>query len=75
MRIEKITKLIFTKKGHYFKCVKNLTRDGIYQVTTDEGLFVLCDKEEVWDVSVLFEYIIKKRTQWEREKKLGEILM
>lgn len=74
MKIKKIIKLIFTKNGHHFRQVKHLRNDGIYQVVTDEKTYVFCDKKEIEKVGELFEYIQKKRIQWERNKKMEELL-
>lgn len=70
----KVSKLIFTKRGYHFREVKHLRPVGIFQVVTDEGVYIFCDKREISMVSELFEYIEKKRKQWKRDKKLENLL-
>lgn len=69
-----IKKLTITKKGHYFRTVKNIKPVGMFVVYIEGDTHIFNNKKKITYVHEMFDCIESWRLEWLRDKKIEKVL-
>ncbi len=70
-----VKKLEITKWGnHYWRKVKNISKEGLYYCEFDEGIVIFDNKRIVNDFADLWSCILKYKAAYMRDIKIDEVL-